>query len=299
LRQLDGVLVWVDPISYGEDRSILDAMLRDVAANGVWVSANPDLILKMGTKEVLYRTRTIGWGRDTDLYPTADEFRERFPLRLVTGTRVLKQYRGNGGQGVWKVELLDREPDVPYPAAEMPDRNARLRVLEAQRNSLEQETSLSEFLDRCATYFANSGRLIDQAFQERLPEGMIRCYLSQDRVIGFTHQLIRGLMPAPANSDPEQLPQPGPRIMQPPTASGFELLRQKVESEWVPAMSQILDLDRIALPVLWDADFLFGPRTVSGEDSYVLCEINVSSVTPYPEFAADQIAESAIACVRD
>jgi hypothetical protein len=29
---------------------------------GVWVSAHPDVILKMGVKEVLHRTRHLGWG---------------------------------------------------------------------------------------------------------------------------------------------------------------------------------------------------------------------------------------------
>src|SRR3954454_14791971 len=42
----DGVLVWVDPITDGRDRSRLDPMLREVAARGVWVSAHPDVILK-------------------------------------------------------------------------------------------------------------------------------------------------------------------------------------------------------------------------------------------------------------
>jgi hypothetical protein len=51
LLELDGVLVWVDPISQGQNRRQLDALLRDVASRGVWVSAHPDLILKMGVKE--------------------------------------------------------------------------------------------------------------------------------------------------------------------------------------------------------------------------------------------------------
>src|ERR1700676_2227955 len=97
----DGVLVWVDPISEGQNRVVLDALLRDVASRGVWVSAHPDVILKMGVKEVLYRTRDLGWGADTHLYRTAKAFREEFPPRLRTaGARVLKQNRGNGGQGV-------------------------------------------------------------------------------------------------------------------------------------------------------------------------------------------------------
>src|SRR5689334_17644793 len=38
LLELDGVLVWVDPIMDGVDRTRLDALLREVALAGVWVS---------------------------------------------------------------------------------------------------------------------------------------------------------------------------------------------------------------------------------------------------------------------
>ena len=62
------MLVWVDPIHQGKTRDALDPLLRDVAAQGPWVSAHPDVILKMGVKEVLYRTRHLGWGADTHRY---------------------------------------------------------------------------------------------------------------------------------------------------------------------------------------------------------------------------------------
>lgn len=98
LRGVDGVLVWVDPIHQGKTRAELDALLRDVAAHGPWVSAHPDVILKMGVKEVLYRTRHLGWGGDTHRYDSAVAFRAEFPQRLrAGGPRVLKQNRGNGG----------------------------------------------------------------------------------------------------------------------------------------------------------------------------------------------------------
>lgn len=107
LLGVDGVLVWVDPVTGTKDRSRVDAILRQVAAGGVWVSAHPDVIAKIGTKEVLYRTRKLGWGSDVHLYSTVAEFSEVFPARLAAGgARVLKQDRGNGGIGVWKVELL-------------------------------------------------------------------------------------------------------------------------------------------------------------------------------------------------
>jgi len=83
LLQANGVLVWVDPIHQGKTREGLDPLLREIAARGPWVSAHPDVILKMGVKEVLHRTRHLGWGTDTHLYRNAAEFRASFPGRLA------------------------------------------------------------------------------------------------------------------------------------------------------------------------------------------------------------------------
>ncbi len=67
-----------------------------------------------------------------------------------------------------------------------------------------------------------------------------------------------------------------------------------MEAEWTPQMMQLLDIDAKSLPIIWDADFLYGPRTAAGEDTYVLCEINVSSVFPFPEQAPAEIARRAL-----
>jgi hypothetical protein len=100
LLTMNGVLVWVDPLHEGKTRATLDPLLRDVSARGPWVSAHPDVILKMGVKEVLHRTKHLGWGTDTHLYRSAEVFREEFSGRLRTsGPRVLKQNRGNGVRG--------------------------------------------------------------------------------------------------------------------------------------------------------------------------------------------------------
>lgn len=105
LLQVDGVLVWVNPLDSGRDRSRLDELLRVVAARDILVSAHPDIILKMGTEAVLFETRKMGWGCDTHLYATAQDFQDRFPSRLAAGKpRILKQYRGNGGDGVWAAD---------------------------------------------------------------------------------------------------------------------------------------------------------------------------------------------------
>ena len=86
-------------------------LLRDVAAKGPWVSAHPDVILKMGVKEVLHRTRHLGWGTDTRLYRTAEEFRDAFPVSLGSGgARVLKQNRGNAGRASGRLKRLNKRP---------------------------------------------------------------------------------------------------------------------------------------------------------------------------------------------
>jgi hypothetical protein len=279
LGKVDGVLVWVDPISDGRRRSALDAMLRDVASRGVWVSAHPDVIMKMGVKEVLYRTQGLGWGADTHLYKSIESFRQEFPRHLKAhGPRVLKRNRGNGGQGVWKVELLaDRSDDQST------------RVLEARRGSVTEDIALDTFMTRCEEYFLNDGCVIDQPFQPRLADGMIRCYMGVDRVVGFGHQLIKALIPPPSEGPASPEAVPGPRIMHPASAPQFGRLRSMMESDWTPGMMQKLGIERQSLPIIWDADFLYGPRTANGEDTYVLCEINVSSVFPIPDQAPEEI----------
>ena len=286
LLAVDGVLVWVDPLQEGKTRIVLDALLRDVASRGPWVSAHPDVILKMGVKEVLHRTKHLGWGTDTHLYRTAADFGAGFPQRLQSaGPRVLKQNRGNGGQGVWKVELVSD----PGGAASV------VCVLHALRGSLPEELPLAEFMARCEPYFASGGCIVDQPFQPRLPDGMIRCYMGADKVVGFGHQYIKALIPPPPEGPDSPAAQPGPRIMHGADAEPFQLLRAKMEAEWTPQiMMEVLGIDAASLPIIWDADFLYGPRTASGEDSYVLCEINVSSVFAIPDQAPPAIARLAL-----
>jgi hypothetical protein len=275
LLALDGVLVWVNPIQDGLDRSQLDPLLRVAANGGVWVSAHPDVILSMGTKEVLIDTASMSWGSDTRVYRTGAEFRAQLPARLleVEAPLVLKQHRGMGGAGVWKIEM---------------DGPGWVIVQHASGGAAPERESLEGFLRRCDPYFAGTGLVVEQPYQERLPEGMIRAYLTHDRVVGFTHQYPRGLMP-PGHDD-----RPTSKDFEPPTAPAYEPLRDRLETEWVPEMQAILGLDTDSLPVIWDADFLYGPKDDFGADTYVLCEINVCSTFAFPEFAMPTVARAAV-----
>jgi hypothetical protein len=272
LAALDGVLVWVNPIHDGRNRAKLDALLRDIAARGVWVSAHPDVILKMGTKEVLHRTRTMSWGCDTALYRTAEAMRAELPARLAAGPRVIKRNRGNGGQGVWKVETLESPPN-----------RSTVRVLDATKDTAE-ELALDAFLERCADYF-DDGCVIDQAFQARLREGVVRCYMAGDRCAGFGYHKVKALV-----DDPAARAEAGRRLYSSNADPRFQRLRALMEDEWTPQLTALLDIPPRDLPMIWDADFMLGPRGADGTDSYVLGEINVSSVFPMPDEAPAEIA---------
>jgi hypothetical protein len=277
LLELEGVLVWVNPIEKGLDRSRLDPLLREAAESGVFVSAHPDVILRMGTKEVLFDTRSMTWGTDTHIYRTSRDFRTEFPTRLAdSGPLVLKQHRGMGGQGVWKVERLDDETVVAQHAA---------GPAEAEQVTLEA------FLVRCDAYLSDTGLIVEQPYQPRLPEGMIRAYLTHDRVVGFTHQQPRGLLPPGVGVPPSS------KVFESPDAPAYRDIRSRVETEWVPDMQRILGLETDRLPIIWDLDFLYGPKTADGEDTYVLCEINVSSTFAFPEIAMPGVARAAVQAI--
>jgi len=267
-----GALVWANPIHQGRNRAKLDALLREVAARGVWVSAHPDVILKMGTKEVLHRTRTMSWGCDTALYPTAEAMRAELPARLAAGPRVIKRNRGNGGQGVCKVETLASS-----------GHRQMLRVLDATKDASE-ELTLAEFLERCVEYF-DDGSVVDQPFQMRLNEGVVRCYMAGDRCAGFGQQKVKALVDEPAARALA-----GPRLYTSKDDPRFQRLRGLMENEWTPQLCSLLNIPRRHLPIIWDADFLLGPPGADGTDSYVLGEINASSVFPIPDEAPAEIA---------
>lgn len=272
LETLDGVLVWVNPIHERRNRARLDALLREVAARGVWVSAHPDIILKMGTKEVLYHTREMSWGCDTALYRTAESMRTELPERLTAGPRVIKRNRGNGGQGVWKVERLAGHGT-----------GSQVRVLDATQEGSEDLT-LEEFLYRCADYFEDGG-VIDQPFQARLSDGVVRCYMAGDRCAGFGYQKVKALVDEPAARA-----EAGPRLYTSNADERFQRLRRLMEDEWTPQMISLLDIPRRDLPMIWDADFMLGAAGSDGTDTYVLGEINASSVFPIPDEAPAEIA---------
>lgn len=268
LRGCAAALVWVNPVQDGRFRHGLDRVLRRAAEAGVMVSAHPDVIDRMGVKAVLAVTAEIGWSGDARYYATAASLEHGLAATLGGGPRVLKQNRGHSGIGVWRVEMLSP---------------GQVRVMEARDRTRATVFALADFLAERAAELDQVGGFVDQAFQPLLADGMVRCYLAGARLAGFGWQKVRALL------DADDLPTP-PRSYSGPDDPRFQLLRRLMDQRWTPALIRVLGLGEGDLPALWDADFLFGPRDAQGQDSFVLCEINVSSVSPMPDEAPAAVA---------
>ena len=274
LLGLDGVLVWANPIEKGFDRTQLDALLREVSTAGVWVSAHPDVILRMATKRVLVDTAAMSWSAETHLYTTLAQLADELPGRLAGGPLVLKQNRGMGGAGVWSVESVSPR---------------ELRVQQAAGSAPPETISTEAFFQLCVPYFAKQGVIVEQPRQSRLAEGMIRVYLSHDTVVGFAHQYPRAFL------DPDIAARlPIEKRFELRSAEPYQRLRELMETRWVHELRSITTIERGDLPVIWDADFLLGPKTETGKDTYVLCEINASSTFAFPDHAMPAVAQAAV-----
>lgn len=264
--QCDALLGWINPIEPGLNRAELDEFLRDLAGQGLLVSAHPDAILKIGTKDVLVATQSLSWSVEARAYASLSEFQTHFPARVREGIRVLKQYRGNGGDGVWKITATGPDAFEVQPAT----RGAPAETLTLAR-------LLAFFND---ADFARGSHLIEQRWVPTLPRGMVRAYLCGDKVAGFGYQEINALHPAAAGEDFTRQ-QPSRRHYYTEQCHLFQGLRRQLETEWVPGLCAAVQLAPAELPLLWDADFLLGdpPR------EYLLCEINASCVSPFPDSA--------------
>lgn len=269
LRRVGAVLVWCNPIEGGRRRDRLDALLRQVAEAGVLVSAHPDTVLRLGTKDILFETRGLPFGSDVHRIDSLAQLAAELPARLARGPRVLKQHRGHSGIGVWRVEAAN---------------DGVMRVRHAQRGSAEEAMNMAVLSQRLAAYFEPEagGHMLDQPWQARIAEGMVRAYLVGDRVAGFGHQAVNALHP--------EVALPGPRLYHGPELPAFQGLRRQLESEWIERLRECAGVPRERLPLLWDCDFMFGDG-----DRFVLCEINVSSVSPFPPSAIAPL----VAAVRD
>jgi hypothetical protein len=272
LNDLNALLVWVNPIENGEDRTILDQLLLEIGKKGTVVSTHPDVILKIGTKKVLYETREMDWGSDVRIYQTFEEFHKNFLDSLQRSKiRVLKQFRGAGGSGVYKISLLNT--DI-----------TQVSILHAKRGSMEEHRMIDDMYNQFSIFFENGNPLIDQEWNENVSNGIVRSYMSGNKVVGFGYQEINALYPS--QGDPIK---PGKRYYYTEKCGLFKDLKKLLEEKWLDVLSSKYGLDDNNLPIIWDTDFFINDFNAVSDEKYTLCEINVSCVSPFPESAISHI----------
>jgi hypothetical protein len=283
LLKFDAVLIWVNPIEQGKDRKKLDSLLLEISKKGCFVSTHPEVIIKMGTKDILYNTKDMDWGGDTKMYTTYEDFVERFHESLQgSKIRVLKQYRGNGGNGVYK---------IMYESA------VAVKIIHAIAGNEERTLSWVAFINEFKHFFSNNGLLIDQEWNKNIINGMVRCYLSGTKVAGFGYQEINALYELD-HITKTYFP-PGKRYYFTENCGIFNDLKEIMESRWVPQLRNNLSITEEMMPVIWDADFFINNINNAGSvGKYTLCEINVSCVSPFPSSAIKFIVDEVSTRIR-
>ncbi|HEV8508447.1 MAG TPA: Cj0069 family protein [Chitinophagaceae bacterium] len=270
LSKYKAILVWVNPVEQGYDRKKLDVLLTELATNGCFVSAHPETILKLGTKEILHRVKETEFGGDIKLYRSFEDFKANFfSLKELTGIRILKPYRGNGGNGVFKIDATGYK-------------NNRIGITQAKGGG-EEILAVDDFFAAVEPYFPTNDMLIDQEWNQNIINGMVRCYLTGAKVTGFGYQEVNALYPKKS---------PSQRYYFSEDCGLFRDLKNIMENKWVPQLQQITRIESEGLPVIWDADFFI--NSVNTNDTgkkYSLCEINTSSVSPFPESSIPHIVE--------
>ncbi len=268
LLEMDFTIVWINPIEAGMDRTILDAMLDRLVQQGKKLSSLPETILKIGTKKVLFETSDFPWGSDVRIYNSVADFENEFHKSLQRSkTRILKQYRGDGGKGVFKIEWLD----TAKPSC---------RVTPAVRNSDIQILSMEELTNFISPFFENGNPVIDQEWNQYMPNGIVRCYMTGQKVVGFGYQEVNALYPFDSDNESARK-----RNYYTENCGIFKDLRLSMETTILPALFERYKIQDNQSPIIWDADFFISDDI----KKYALCEINASCVSPFPESAIPYI----------
>jgi glutathione synthase/RimK-type ligase-like ATP-grasp enzyme len=257
-------------------------MLKELVSNGIEGLPHPDAMIAYGAKNSVERLKgTEIVPEDVYTYYDFDTLKENFPKSLAKGIRVLKQNRGSTGEGIWKVDVLNKEKykdEIPF--------DALLKLTEARDNHTEEKT-LQEFLEFCIQYLeGNNGMLLDMPFLARIKEGEIRVLMLRNKAVNIVHKKPADQADAFSATlfsgaiyrydEPTQWP---------------ELVR--LVERMVPTIQR--KLGNYDLPLIWTADFILDTDE-NGNDKYVLGEINASCVgfTTFLELSED-IADEVLA----
>ena len=292
LDTMHGIIVRVNPAEYaGVTRSRLEALLMAQKKRGAVVMSTPDVQRSMGAKDALCRISGLRCGLvDTLAYYSAEELDAGFRMSMAFQPRVVKQNRGSQGEGIWICKLKDESTYCKNFGDRVCGLDEMLVLVEACDNHVEEHT-VGEFLEFCVNgrtaksgewtsrgkgkYLAggraSGGQMVDQRFMPRIVEGEVRCLMVGPNLVELVHKKPKeGTMSATLGSGAvyTKYPKDAPEFAS--LVSAFSADRA--------AIMQALGVAGSPLPLVWTADFIFGPKDAEGNDTFVVGEFNCSCV---------------------
>merc|ERR1719254_427532 len=213
MSYMDAILVRCNPGQIkadGGDQGKFDDAMRELQKKGVPVWPSPDVMEFMGAKDALTKIRNLAIGMpDTGTYFTPEEFIEGFKKSMKFQPRVIKQNRGSSGEGIWIINLKNKDYCAAFGDATVADED-ELILMEANDNHVENHTVL-EFINWClygreegkgagtweskgtGKYLeggkAAGGQLTDQRFACRILEGELRFNMVNTVCLGVIHKV--------------------------------------------------------------------------------------------------------------
>lgn len=264
VKTADAYISRVNPGTLPKGEGIYFDTLRKLSENGVLGMSHPDAMERFGAKDALTKlTKTGLVPEDTYAYYTIEDFKKDFPITLSKSPRVLKQNRGSTGEGIWRVEVLDK-----VPSGQPLDLNTKIKCTEAVDNHVEERT-LGDFMKFCEKYIVGkNGMLVDMKFLPRIKEGELRILLVGETPIFVVHKV-----PAKKQDAFSATLFSGAKYTYDDPSKHKELIDKFKES--LPLI--VKNLGDFDIPLIWTADFILDYDKF-GNDTYILGEINNSCV---------------------
>merc|ERR1719356_1189334 len=212
MEHMDAILVRCNPGQIkadGGDQGKFDDACRALQKKGKPVWPSPDVMEFMGAKDALTKIKDLNIGMaDTGTYYTEEEFIAGFKKSMKFQPRVIKQNRGSSGEGIWIINLKNKDYCTGFGDAEVGD-DDELILMEANDNHVENHT-VKEFISWCINgrdkdesgkweskgtgkYLeggkAAGGQLTDQRFCGRILEGELRFNMVNTVCLGVIHKV--------------------------------------------------------------------------------------------------------------
>merc|ERR1712241_792291 len=222
-------------------------------------------------KGALTKIRDMDFGlEDTLGYCFPAEIKEGFPKAIAFQKRVVKQNRGSAGEGIWIIDLKEKNYCEKY-GDRVAGMDEMLVLKEANDNHVEEHT-VAEFIEWCENgrteksgtweskgtgkYFEGGveagGQMVDQRFCPRIDEGEARFVMIGKKLFRVEHYVYIGgvggetkttIFPAPADDFPNT------------DALPLKTIQDKLERELQDYL-MALGLGESDIPLLWAADFI-------------------------------------------